>query len=80
MLALGRYAVGGELRGQWLAAIDRAAQESGVTLAVAPLRVLADGQGVLDQLEAKGFDIRGPVWRRDDAPAPPEAPEAASTP
>lgn len=61
--------VGGELRGQWLAAIDRAAQESGVTLAVAPLRVLAEDQGVLDQLEAKGFDIRGPVWRRTD-PAP----------
>lgn len=60
--------VGGELRGQWLAAIDRAARESGVTLAVAPLRVLAEEQGVLDQLEAKGFDIRGPDWR---GPAPP---------
>lgn len=55
--------VGGELRGQWVAAIDRAAQESGVTLAVAPLRVLAEDQGVLDQLEAKGFEIRGPDWR-----------------
>lgn len=58
--------VGGELRGQWLAAIDRAAQEPGVTLAVAPLRVLAEDQGVLDQLEARGFEIRGPVWRRAD--------------
>ena len=58
--------VGGELRAQWLAAIDRAAQESGVTLAVAPLRVLAEDQGVLDQLEARGFEIRGPVWRRAD--------------
>lgn len=55
--------VGGELRGQWVAAIDRAAQESGVTLAVAPLRVLAEGHGVLDQLEAKGFTVRGPDWR-----------------
>lgn len=60
--------VGGELRGQWLAAIDRAAQESGITLAVAPLRVLAEDQGVLDQLEAKGFDIRGPDWRAASTP------------
>lgn len=55
--------VGGELRSQWVAAIDRAAQERGVTLAVAPLRVLAEDQGVLDLLEAKGFEIRGPDWR-----------------
>lgn len=61
--------VGGELRGQWLAAIDRAARESGVTLAVAPLRVLAEEQGVLDQLEAKSFVIRGPDWRAPAAPA-----------
>jgi hypothetical protein len=27
--------------------------------------VLAEDQGVLDQLEAKGFEIRGPVWRSD---------------
>lgn len=66
--------VGGELRGQWLAAIDRAAQESGVTLAVAPLRVLAEDQGVLDQLEAKGFEIRGPDWR----PVPPARPSGAT--
>lgn len=58
--------VGGELRGQWVAAIDRAAQERGVTLAVAPLRVLAEEQGVLDLLEAKGFEIRGPDWRGPD--------------
>jgi hypothetical protein len=60
--------VGGTLRGQWLAAIGRAAQESGVTLAVAPLRVLAEDQGLLDQLEAQGFDIRGPVWRSESPP------------
>lgn len=69
--------VGGELRGQWLAAIERAALESGVTLAVAPLRVLAEEGGVLDQLEEQGFEVRGPMWRNDDAPVPSEAPEAA---
>lgn len=58
--------VGGELRSQWVAAIDRAARERGVTLAVAPLRVLAEEQGVLDLLEAKGFEIRGPDWRGPD--------------
>jgi hypothetical protein len=34
-----------------------------VTLAVVPLRVLAEEDDVLDQLEASGFAIGGPVWR-----------------
>lgn len=71
--------VGGELRGQWVAAIDRAAQEKGVTLAVAPLRVLAEEQGVLDQLEARGFAIRGPLWRTADATLPAAAQAADPT-
>ena len=57
--------VGSEIRGQWVDAIDRAAGAEGVTLAVAPLRVLAEEDGVLDRLVRKGFDVRGPAWRED---------------
>lgn len=55
--------VGTQLRGQWLAAIAQAAQQDGVTLAVAPLRVLAEPDGVLDQLAAQGIAISGPRWQ-----------------
>ena len=56
-------AVGTQLRGQWLQAIQQAAQQDGVTLAVAPLRVLAEPDGVLDQLAAQGIEISGPQWQ-----------------
>lgn len=55
--------VGNELRGVWVEQITLATQTDGVTLAVVPLRVLAEKDGVLDQLEASGFPIGGPVWR-----------------
>jgi uncharacterized protein YbaP (TraB family) len=55
--------IGEEIRGQWVAMIEGAAQAEGVTLAVVPLRVLAEQDGVLDQLEARGLDIGGPDWR-----------------
>jgi len=55
--------VGGELRGQWTDAIDNAASAEGITLAVAPLRVLAEDDGVLDRLVARGFEVEGPAWR-----------------
>lgn len=55
--------VGTQLRGQWLAAIAQAAQQDGITLAVAPLRVLAEPDGVLDQLAAQGIAISGPQWQ-----------------
>lgn len=55
--------VGQELRNQWIAAINRAAQADGTTLAVAPLRVLAEPNGVLDLLEQQGYAISGPAWR-----------------
>jgi hypothetical protein len=61
--------VGGELRSQWIAAINRAAQLDGVTLAVAPLRVLAEPNGVLDLLEAQGLVISGPEWRVGPPPS-----------
>ena len=43
--------------------ISEASTQTGVTLAVVPLRVLAEPEGVLDQLEAKEFLIGGPDWR-----------------
>lgn len=68
-IALGRcwpwadQEMGAELRGQWTEAIYDAADADGITLAVVPLRVLAERDGVLDQLERRGLDIAGPAWR-----------------
>lgn len=55
--------LGTELRGQWVAALDEAVKQPGVTLAVVPIRVLAEEGGVLDQLKARDLDISGPRWR-----------------
>ncbi|MFN4095388.1 MAG: TraB/GumN family protein [Sphingomonas sp.] len=55
--------LGVELRGQWVAALDEAVKQPGVTLAVVPIRVLAEEGGVLDQLKARDLDITGPRWR-----------------
>jgi len=55
--------LGGEIRDQWTRLITEASGTNGVTLAVVPLGVLAERQGVLDQLEARGFAIAGPDWR-----------------
>ncbi|WP_261320635.1 TraB/GumN family protein [Qipengyuania aquimaris] len=55
--------LGEEIRDQWTGMIADAAADTGVTLAVVPLRVLAEDGGVLDQLEARGFEIFGPDWR-----------------
>lgn len=55
--------LGPALRGQWTDAIYRATDAEGVTLAVVPLRVLAERDGVLDQLERRGLTIAGPAWR-----------------
>lgn len=57
--------IGPQLRGQWLTALSEAVEQPGITLAVAPLRLLAEPGGVLDGLEADGFDIVGPEWRAD---------------
>lgn len=62
----GDPAIGPQLRGQWLTALSAAVEQPGVTLAVAPLRLLAEPGGVLDGLEADGFDIIGPEWRGED--------------
>ncbi len=54
---------GHALRQQWVDAIRDATVKPGVTLAVVPLRVLAERDGVLDQLEKRGLEINGPAWR-----------------
>lgn len=55
--------MGVALRAQWVQAIDQALAEPGVTMAVAPLRILAEPGGVLDQIEASGLSIEGPEWK-----------------
>lgn len=55
--------LGGEIRDQWTRMIAEASTAQGVTLAVVPLGVLAEKDGVLDQLEARGFAVAGPGWR-----------------
>ena len=55
--------LGSELRTIWVDQISEASSASGVTLAVVPLRVLAESGGVLDQLALRGFDISGPEWK-----------------
>ncbi|MDJ0978217.1 MAG: TraB/GumN family protein [Erythrobacter sp.] len=55
--------VGTQIRDSWTGMIAEATAQPGVTVAVVPLRVLAEGDGVLDQLEESGFAIAGPEWR-----------------
>ena len=56
-------AFGPELRAQWNQAIDGAIARPEVTMAVVPLRILAENGGILDRLERRGLDPRGPRWR-----------------
>ena len=60
------------LRRQWAEAIQTALGEPGVTMAVAQLRVLAETDGVLNALEAQGYEVEGPEWKA--APAEIAAP------
>lgn len=52
-----------QLRQQWAAAIETAMISPGVTMGVAPIRLLAETGGVLDGLEARGFEVVGPEWK-----------------
>jgi len=52
-----------QLRQQWAAAIETSLVLPGVTMGVAPIRLLAEEGGVLDALEARGFDVVGPDWK-----------------
>ncbi len=58
--------IGPQLKTHWLTALSTALDTPGVTLAVAPLRLLAEPGGVLDGLEADGLDVRGPDWKTGD--------------
>ncbi len=53
---------GPEIRQRWIGAIRDATEQPGFTLAVVPLRVLAEKDGVLDQLKSQGLPISGPAW------------------
>lgn len=55
--------LGEEIRGIWVESITEAMGADGVTVAVVPLRVLAEPDGVLDMLEGQGAVILGPDWR-----------------
>jgi hypothetical protein len=52
-----------QLRQQWAAAIETAMISPGVTMGVAPIRLLAEEGGVLDALAAGGFEVVGPEWK-----------------
>ena len=56
------------LRAEWRDAVDRKLNAPGVTLAVVPLRFLAERGGLLDRLEAQGVEVQGPRWRAEEAP------------
>jgi hypothetical protein len=57
--------LGEEIRGIWVDEITAAMGKDGVTVAVVPLRVLAEPDGVLDMLESGGAVIMGPDWRTE---------------
>ncbi|HEY1071352.1 TraB/GumN family protein [Brevundimonas sp.] len=58
-----------QLRRQWSGALTWALEQPGVTLAVVPLRVLAEPDGVLDEAEAARLEISGPQWKPGQGPA-----------
>lgn len=55
--------LGPELKTAWTAAIEEGLTQTGVTMAVVPLGLLAESGGVLDRLEAQGAVIEGPEWK-----------------
>lgn len=58
-----------QLRQQWAAAIETALISPGVIMGVAPIRLLAEEGGVLDGLEARGFEVVGPAWKAEASEA-----------
>lgn len=57
--------LGPQLKTAWTTSIETALTEPGVTMAVAPLGLLAESGGVLDRLEAQGAAIEGPEWKAE---------------
>ena len=62
--------IGPQLKTAWVSAIETALGQDGVTLAVAPTRLLAEPGGVLDDLDSRGFAIEGPNWRYAEGEEP----------
>lgn len=52
-----------QLHQQWAAAVETSMISPGTTMGVAPVRLLAEEGGVLDNLVARGFEVVGPEWR-----------------
>jgi hypothetical protein len=66
---------GPALEALWGQAVDQALAEGGTTVAIAPLRLLAQPGGLLDRLEAQGLEPLGPDWRpQPPAEVPGDAP------
>lgn len=59
----GDPSLGTQLRAEWVNAINDSLDQTGVTMAVVTLSVLAEPGGVLDQLEAQSAEIEGPPWK-----------------
>lgn len=55
-----------QARAQWAEAVGRALDQPGTTLIVAPITMMAEPGGFLDQIEARGLEPEGPDWK----PAP----------
>lgn len=56
-------AVGLMTNADLLSGVEYLLADREVTVAIVPLQMLADKQGVLDELAAAGFDIEGPTWK-----------------
>lgn len=54
-----------ESRALWSEAVGKALLLDGATMVVAPISIIAEPNGLLDQLEARGLDVLGPVWKSD---------------
>lgn len=52
-----------EARAQWSKAVADALTQDQTIMVVAPISMIAEPGGVLDQLEARGLEVDGPVWK-----------------
>lgn len=54
-----------EGRVQWAEAVGRALDQPGATMIVAPITMMAEPGGFLDQIEERGLQVSGPDWKPD---------------
>lgn len=52
-----------QARAQWAEAVSHALDQPGVTMIVAPITMMAEPGGFLDQIEARGLEAVGPAWK-----------------